>query len=198
MERTLKKADVAIVGGGAAGCLPAISAKEANPEAKVMILEKACIRRGGSLAWGMDAINVVVIPGISQVEDLVRAQMSAAQGILDPAVVRAAGLSALDIRGGEFLAIPARTVILAAGSGARFGLPETGVLHAVLDCPACAGDSYSLGYRAGAQLVNMECLKHKITVRHFNGPGLAPLSLGGRLVNAFRPTFSGEVFRGKL
>lgn len=266
-----KSADVAIVGGGAAGCLAAIAAKEARPGAEVVIVEKASVRRGGSIACGMDAINVVVIPGISQVDDLVRAQLSAAQGILDPTVVRAvgeesfavledleswgigfphdekgqyqtfkqwsardtgaavtsismagdlkgildreverrgvrriehapvtsvfttngrvAGLSALDIRKGEFLTVPARTVILAAGSGARFGLPETGVLHAVFDCPACAGDSYSLGYRAGAQLVNMECVKHKITVRYFNGPGLAPLSLGGRLVNAFRQPF---------
>jgi len=271
MKHSKEWADVAIVGGGAAGCLAAISAKETRPEAKVVILEKASIRRGGSIACGMDAINVVVIPGISEVDDLVRAQLSAAQGILDPAVVRAvgvesfavlkdleswgvefphdpkgqyqtfkqwsardiggavtsismagdlkvilerevdrrgvqriehapvtsvftnngqvAGLSALDIRQGEFLTIPTSTVILAAGSGARFGLPETGVLHAVFDCPACAGDSYALGYHAGAQLVNMESVKHKITVRYFNGPGLAPLSLGGRLVNAFGQPF---------
>lgn len=267
----MEAVDVAIVGGGAAGCLAAIAAKDARPEARVVIVEKASVRRGGSIACGMDAINVVVIPGISQVEDLVRAQMSAAQGILDPSVVRRvgeesfgvlqdlerwgvnfpheekggyrtfkqwsardagaavtsismagdlkgildrevarrgvrriehapataifkaggriAGLSALDIRRGEFWVIPSPTVILAAGSGARFGMPETGLLHAVFDCPACAGDSYSLGYRAGAELVNMECVKHKITVRYFNGPGLAPLSLGGKLVNALGQPF---------
>lgn len=267
----LPTVDVAVVGGGAAGCLAAIAAKEARPEAEVAIVEKASVRRGGSIACGMDAINVVVIPGISRVEDLVRAQMSAAQGLLDPAVVRAvgeesfgvlqdleswgvefphdqkgqyrtfkqwsardsgaavtsismagdlkalfdrevarrgvkriehapvtavftadgqvAGLSALDLRRGEFLTLPARSVILAAGSAARFGLPETGVLHAVFDCPACAGDSYSLGYRAGARLINMECVKHYITVRHFNGPGLAPLSYGGKLVNALGQAF---------
>lgn len=271
MSPILKYADVAIVGGGAAGCLAAISAKEACPDAEVMIVEKASLRRGGSLACGMDAINVVVIPGISQVDDLVRAQMSAAQGILDPTVVRAVGeesfgvlqdleswgvqfphdpngqyqtfkqwsardraaavtsiamagdlkaildreverrgvrrivhapvtavltteghvtgLSALDIRRGECVTIPAKSAVLAAGSGARFGLPETGVLHAVFDCPACAGDSYSLGFRAGAKLVNMECVKHYITVRYFNGPGLAPLSYGGRLINAFGQAF---------
>ena len=267
----LKSADVVIVGGGAAGCLAAIAAKEARPDAEVVIVEKASLRRGGSIACGMDAINVVVIPGISQVEDLVRAQMSAAQGILDPAVVRAVGegsfavlqdleswgvefphdgngqyrtfrqwsardtgsavtsiamqgdlkaildrevarrgvkriehapvtrvfsagghvtgVSALDLRRGELLVLPARSVILAAGSGSRFGLPETGILHATFDCPACAGDCYSLGYRAGARLVNMECVKHYITVRHFNGPGLAPLSLGGRLVNCLGQAF---------
>jgi succinate dehydrogenase/fumarate reductase flavoprotein subunit len=281
MGQTEKKwADVAIVGGGAAGCLAAIAAKEARPDADVVIVEKASIRRGGSIACGMDAINVVVVPGISQVDDLVRAQMSAAQGILDPAVVRAVGegslevlrdleswgvefphdgkgryqtfrqwsardsgsavtsismagdlkgildreverrgvrriehapvtavftaggqatgLSALDLRKGEFVFVPARSVILAAGSGARFGLPESGVLHAVFDCPACAGDSYSLGFRAGAQLVNMECVKHYISVRYFNGPGLAPLSHGGRLINAFGRAFMEPTSGGGL
>jgi len=129
--------------------------------------------------------------GVRRIEHAPVTSVFTAQG-------RVAGLSALDIRKGEFLSIPARTVIMAAGSGARFGLPETGVLHAVFDCPACAGDSYSLGYRAGAHLINMECVKHKITVRFFNGPGLAPLSLGGRLVNAFGRPFlekpSGESF----
>jgi succinate dehydrogenase/fumarate reductase flavoprotein subunit len=95
-----------------------------------------------------------------------------------------AGLCALDLRSGDFIVIPAKTIILAAGSAARFGFPETGILHAVFDCPACAGDSYSLAYRAGAHLINMECLKHYISVRYFNGPALAPLSHGGKLVNA--------------
>ena len=99
------------------------------------------------------------------------------------------GLCALDIRRGELMVLPARTVVLAAGSGARFGLPETGVLHAVFDCPACAGDSYALGFHAGAKLINMECVKRYISVRYFNGPGLAPLSHGGYLVNSLGQAF---------
>jgi succinate dehydrogenase/fumarate reductase flavoprotein subunit len=99
------------------------------------------------------------------------------------------GLCALDIHKGEWIVLPAKTVILAAGSGSRFGLPETGVLHAVFDCPACAGDSYALGFHAGAQLINMECVKRYIAVRYFNGPGLAPLSHGGRLVNSLGEAF---------
>ena len=280
MGQIAKCADVAIIGGGAAGCLAAIAAKEGNPAAEVVIFEKASIRRGGSIACGMDAINVVVIPGISKVDDLVRAQMSAAQGILDPAVVRAVGeesfgvlqdlegwgvkfprdkggkyetfkqwsardsaaavtsismegdvkvildrevekrkvrrmehspvtaihatggrvtgVSGLDIRRGAFFTLPAKTVVIAAGSGARFGLPETGVLHAIFDCPACAGDSYSLAFRAGAELVNMECVKHYFTVRYFNGPGLAPLSHGSRLVNALGQAFLEKSASGDL
>jgi succinate dehydrogenase/fumarate reductase flavoprotein subunit len=271
MSQVAKCADVAIIGGGAAGCLAAIAAKEADPAAEVVVVEKASIRRGGSIACGMDAINVVVIPGISKVDDLVRAQMSAAQGVLDPAVVRAVGegsfevlqdlerwgvkfprdkngqyetfkqwsardraaavtsismegdvkvildrevekrkvrrmehspvtavhtaggrvtgISGFSLRSGGFFTLPAKTVVIAAGSGARFGLPETGILNAIFDCPACAGDSYSLAFRAGAELVNMECVKHYFTVRYFNGPGLAPLSLGSRLVNALGQAF---------
>ena len=94
MRQFNKPVEVAIIGGGAAGCLAAIAAKEANPAAEVVIVEKASIRRGGSIACGMDAINVVVIPGISKVDDLVRAQMSAAQGILDAATREAEQLPA--------------------------------------------------------------------------------------------------------
>jgi succinate dehydrogenase/fumarate reductase flavoprotein subunit len=280
MSQVPKWADVAIVGGGAAGCLAAIAAKDADPAADVVILEKASIRRGGSIACGMDAINVVVIPGLSKVDDLVRAQMSAAQGILDPAVVRAVGeesfgvlqdlerwgvkfprdqsgryetfkqwsardsaaavtsiamagdvkvildrevekrkvrrmehspvtavhaaggrvtgVSGFNVRSGDFFTLPAKTVVIAAGSGARFGLPETGLRHAIFDCPACAGDSYSLAFRAGAELVNMECVKHYFTVRYFNGPGLAPLSLGSRLVNAMGRAFLEKSASGDL
>lgn len=46
MGTALKNADVAIVGGGAAGCLAAISAKDTSPKANVVILEKASLRRG--------------------------------------------------------------------------------------------------------------------------------------------------------
>ena len=78
---------------------------------------------------------------------------------------RVTGLSGLDIRSGEFFTLPAKTVIIAAGSGARFGLPETGVLHAIFDCPACAGDSYSLAFRAGA-----ESSEHGVREALFHGP----------------------------
>ena len=44
MGQIAKCADVAIIGGGAAGCLAAIAAKEGNPAAEVVIVEKASIR----------------------------------------------------------------------------------------------------------------------------------------------------------
>lgn len=62
------KADVLIIGGGSAGCLAAIKAKELNPSLEVVIFEKGDIKRGGSIAMGMDALNIAAVPGV----DLVR------------------------------------------------------------------------------------------------------------------------------
>ncbi len=39
--------DILIIGGGTAGCLAAVEAREKNPEAKVLIIEKAHIDRSG-------------------------------------------------------------------------------------------------------------------------------------------------------
>ncbi|MEE9595049.1 MAG: FAD-binding protein, partial [Candidatus Hydrothermarchaeales archaeon] len=50
--------DLLIIGGGTAGCLAAVEAKEQDPDLKVAILEKAHIERSGCLAGGMNAINV--------------------------------------------------------------------------------------------------------------------------------------------
>ena len=55
------KTDVLVVGGGTAGTMAAIKAKQANSEAEVLILEKANIRRSGAIAMGMDGVNTVGI-----------------------------------------------------------------------------------------------------------------------------------------
>ncbi|OEF97663.1 adenylyl-sulfate reductase subunit alpha [Desulfuribacillus alkaliarsenatis] len=55
--------DILIIGGGTAGCLAAVEAKELNPELQVTILEKANIERSGCLAAGMNAINAYLNPG---------------------------------------------------------------------------------------------------------------------------------------
>lgn len=59
------KTDILIVGGGTAGTMAAIKAKQANPQGDVLILEKANIRRSGAIAMGMDGVNTAVIPGNS-------------------------------------------------------------------------------------------------------------------------------------
>lgn len=63
MERRLIETDILIVGGGTAGCMAAIEAKERDPNVKVLIVEKAHIDRSGCLAGGMNAINAYLNPG---------------------------------------------------------------------------------------------------------------------------------------
>ena len=55
--------DILIIGGGAAGCYAALTLKKTAPEARVLILEKAEIRRSGCLAAGVNALNAYIVPG---------------------------------------------------------------------------------------------------------------------------------------
>lgn len=64
--------DVLVIGGGTAGTMSGIKAKQANPDRDVLILEKANIRRSGAIAMGMDGVNTAVIPGNSTPEQYVR------------------------------------------------------------------------------------------------------------------------------
>lgn len=75
--------DFLVVGGGTAGCMAAIKAKQKNPDAHVLILEKANIRRSGAIAMGMDGVNTAVIPGNSTPEQYVKEITIANDGILD-------------------------------------------------------------------------------------------------------------------
>ena len=49
--------DLLIVGGGNAGCFAAYEAQKVDSNIKVVIMEKANIKRSGACAAGMDAIN---------------------------------------------------------------------------------------------------------------------------------------------
>ena len=85
------KTDVLVIGGGTAGTMAAIKAKQANPEAEVLILEKANIRRSGAIAMGMDGVNTAVIPGNSTAEQYVREITIANDGILNQKAVYQTG-----------------------------------------------------------------------------------------------------------
>lgn len=85
------KTDVLVIGGGTAGTMAAIKAKQANPEADVLILEKANIRRSGAIAMGMDGVNTAVIPGNSTPEQYVREITIANDGILNQKAVYQTG-----------------------------------------------------------------------------------------------------------
>ena len=63
MKTTILDTDVLILGGGAAGCYAAITLREKAPDARVLILEKADIRRSGCLAAGVNALNAYIVPG---------------------------------------------------------------------------------------------------------------------------------------
>jgi adenylylsulfate reductase subunit A len=55
------KTDILIIGGGAAGCMAAIIARQSKPDLDVTILEKANITRSGCLAMGLNAVNAYLV-----------------------------------------------------------------------------------------------------------------------------------------
>ena len=55
--------DLLILGGGAAGCMAAVHAREADPSLEVLVVEKAHIYRSGCLAAGISALNAYLTPG---------------------------------------------------------------------------------------------------------------------------------------
>ncbi|AFZ50036.1 fumarate reductase/succinate dehydrogenase flavoprotein subunit [Dactylococcopsis salina] len=83
--------DVLVVGGGTAGTMAGIKAKQVDPDADVLILEKANIRRSGAIAMGMDGVNTAVIPGNSTPEQYVREITIANDGILNQKAVHQTG-----------------------------------------------------------------------------------------------------------
>ncbi|WP_018268480.1 fumarate reductase/succinate dehydrogenase flavoprotein subunit [Methylosinus sp. LW4] len=76
------EADVLVIGGGTAGPLAAYKAKAANPALKVVLLEKANVKRSGAIAIGMDGLNNAVIPGFASPEQYVREITIANDGIV--------------------------------------------------------------------------------------------------------------------
>lgn len=56
------KTDILIIGGGTAGCYAALTISE-NSDEKVLICEKAHIKRSGCLAAGVNALNAYIVDG---------------------------------------------------------------------------------------------------------------------------------------
>ena len=54
--------DILIIGGGTAGCYAALTISE-NSDKKVLICEKAHIKRSGCLAAGVNALNAYIVEG---------------------------------------------------------------------------------------------------------------------------------------
>ncbi len=55
--------DLLIIGGGAAGCVAAVEAREKAPISTCLLVEKAHIYRSGCLAAGISALNAYLTPG---------------------------------------------------------------------------------------------------------------------------------------
>lgn len=75
--------DILVVGGGSAGCLAAIRAKEVDPSLDVTVFEKGNLMYSGCIARGMDALNIVAIPGFTTPELYVESNTIACDGIMD-------------------------------------------------------------------------------------------------------------------
>lgn len=74
--------DILVIGGGTAGPMAAVTAKENNPDAKVLLLEKANVKRSGAISMGMDGLNNAVVPGHSTPEDYVKEITIANDGVV--------------------------------------------------------------------------------------------------------------------
>ena len=80
------EADVLVIGGGSAGAMAAIRAKEMDPNQNVVVFEKGDIKYSGCIARGMDALNIVAVPGLSTPELYIEANRMACDGIMDEPV----------------------------------------------------------------------------------------------------------------
>ena len=80
------EADVAIVGGGSAGAVAGIRAREVGPDKRVVVLEKGHAKYSGCIARGMDALNIVAVPGVATPELYVESNSLACDGIMDEPV----------------------------------------------------------------------------------------------------------------
>jgi succinate dehydrogenase/fumarate reductase flavoprotein subunit len=90
MESTLELVtDVLVIGGGTAGSVAAIKAKERLPDGTVLLLEKANVKRSGAIALGMDGVNNAVIPGHATPEQYVKEITMANDGIVNQRAILA-------------------------------------------------------------------------------------------------------------
>jgi succinate dehydrogenase/fumarate reductase flavoprotein subunit len=79
--------DVLVIGGGSAGPMAALKAKRRNPDATVILLEKANVKRSGAISMGMDGLNNAVIPGYATPEQYTKEITIANDGIVDQAPI---------------------------------------------------------------------------------------------------------------
>ncbi|MBE0509723.1 MAG: fumarate reductase/succinate dehydrogenase flavoprotein subunit [Gammaproteobacteria bacterium] len=96
-EDSILEADVLVIGGGTAGPMAAVKAKEANPNLRVVLLEKANVKRSGAISMGMDGLNNAVIPGHATPEQYVKEITIANDGIVNQKTVMAYARGSYDM-----------------------------------------------------------------------------------------------------
>ena len=74
--------DVLVIGGGTAGPMAAVTVKEQEPSLKVILLEKANVKRSGAISMGMDGLNNAVVPGHATPEQYVKEITIANDGVV--------------------------------------------------------------------------------------------------------------------
>lgn len=87
MNSQTLQTDLLIIGGGTAGCYAAITAAAQRPDLRILLAEKANIRRSGCLAAGVNAINAYITRG-QTVEDYLEFVRWDAAGIIRDDLVR--------------------------------------------------------------------------------------------------------------
>ena len=80
------RTDVLIIGGGTAGCYAALTIGKAS-DARIIVAEKAYIKRSGCLAAGVNAINCYILPNRT-VQDYVDYATKDAEGIVRDDLLR--------------------------------------------------------------------------------------------------------------
>lgn len=89
--------DVLVIGGGTAGPMAAAKAKEKNPALRVLVMEKANVKRSGAISMGMDGLNNAVIPGHATPEQYVKEITVANDGIVNQTTVMKYATSSFDM-----------------------------------------------------------------------------------------------------
>src|SRR5450830_1476218 len=89
LEQHEQVVDVLVIGGGTAGPMAAVKAKERDPSLRVLLLEKANVKRSGAISMGMDGLNNAIVPGHATPEQYTREITIANDGIVDQSAVYA-------------------------------------------------------------------------------------------------------------
>lgn len=97
MKRIDLEFDLVVIGGGTGGPMAAVKAKERDPKLRVLLIDKANVKRSGAISMGMDGLNNAVIPGHATPEQYVKEITIANDGIVDQEAVMAYATGSFDM-----------------------------------------------------------------------------------------------------